>query len=128
MCCFGDLTNITFFELFINKVPGAAFGGALWAPPTQRRDLLQHVQNGIVRPSFTEAKWRTPDFQPEIGLLLYFMQIWINYTIFRRPRGKETYCRDETDPIALSGVSGFVADSEIGEMAKWRMAILGKTA
>ena len=79
------------------------------------------------RPSFTEAKWRTPDFQPEIRLLVYFMQIWINYTIFRRPRGKETYCRDETDPIALSGVSGFVADSEIGEMAKWRMAALGKT-
>ena len=28
----------------------------------------------------------------------------------------EAYCRDETDPIALSGVSDFVADYEIGEM------------
>ena len=45
-----------------------------------------------------------------------------------RPRATETYCRDETDPIALSGVSDFVADYEIDEMAKWRMAALGKTA
>jgi hypothetical protein len=45
-----------------------------------------------------------------------------------RPRVKVTYCRDETDPIALSGVSDLVADYEVGEMAKWRMAALGKTA
>ena len=25
----------------------------------------------------------------------------------------ETYCRDETDPIALSGISAFVADYEL---------------
>ena len=44
--------------------------------------------------------------------------------MFGRPRAKETYCRDETDPIALPRVSGSVADHEIGEMAKWRMAAL----
>ena len=48
--------------------------------------------------------------------------------VFGRPRAKETYCRDETDPIALSRVSDSVADYEIGEMAKWTMAALGKTA
>ena len=80
------------------------------------------------RLSFTEAKWRIADFQAEIRLLGHFMQIRINYTIFRRPRGKETYCRDETDPILPTGVSDSVADYEIGEMAKWRMAAPGKTA
>ena len=83
---------------------------------------------GYYRLSFTEAKWRIADFQAEIRLLGHFMQIRINYTIFRRPRGKETYCRDETDPILLTGVSDSVADYEIGEMAKWRMAAPGKTA
>ena len=50
--------------------------------------------------------------------------------VFRSPRAMETYCRDETHPIALSGVSDFVtiAASEIGEMAKWRITDLGKTA
>jgi hypothetical protein len=38
------------------------------------------------------------------------------------------YCRDETDPVALSGVPDFVADDEIIEMATWGMAALGKTA
>jgi hypothetical protein len=36
--------------------------------------------------------------------------------VFGRPRATETYCRDETHLIALSGVSDFVADYEIGEM------------
>ena len=36
--------------------------------------------------------------------------------VFRGPRATETYCPDETDPIALSGISDFVADYEIGEM------------
>jgi hypothetical protein len=48
--------------------------------------------------------------------------------VFGSPRATETYCRDETDPIAQSGVSDFVADYEIGEKAKWRMSALGKTA
>jgi hypothetical protein len=48
--------------------------------------------------------------------------------VFGSLRATETYCRDETDPIVLSGVSDFVAEHEIGEMAKWRMAALGKTA
>ena len=30
----------------------------------------------------------------------------------------KTYCRDETDPLALSRVTEFVADYEIGEMEK----------
>ena len=89
-------------------------------------DFLDYLY--FIRLSFTEAKWRIADFQAEIRLLGHFMQIRINYTIFRRPRGKETYCRDETDPILLTGVSDSVADYEIGEMAKWRMAAPGKTA
>ena len=48
--------------------------------------------------------------------------------VFGSPRATETYCRDETDPIALSGVSDFVAAYEVGEIAKWRMGALGKTA
>ena len=36
--------------------------------------------------------------------------------VFRSPRATETYCRDETDPMALSGVSHFVADYKIGEV------------
>ena len=48
--------------------------------------------------------------------------------MFLSPRATETYCRDETDPILLTGVSDSVADYEIGEMAKWRMAAPGKTA
>ena len=47
--------------------------------------------------------------------------------MFRSPRATQTYCRDETDPILLTGVSDSVADYEIGEMAKWRMAAPGKT-
>ena len=48
--------------------------------------------------------------------------------VFGAPPAMETYCRDETDPILLTGVSDSVADHEIGEMAKWRMAAPGKTA
>ena len=48
--------------------------------------------------------------------------------VFGRPHVKETYCPDEMDPIALSRASDSVADYEIGEVAKWRMAALGKTA
>ena len=48
--------------------------------------------------------------------------------MFSSPRATETYCRDETDPILLTGVSDSVADYEIGEMAKWRIAAPGKTA
>ena len=36
---------------------------------------------------------------------------------FGRPRATETYCHDETDPIALSGVCDFV---QIMKLAKWR--------
>jgi hypothetical protein len=47
------------------------------------------------------------------------------YVVFGSPRATQPYCRDETDPVALSGVSDFVADHEV---AKWSMAALGKTA
>ena len=47
--------------------------------------------------------------------------------VFGSPCATETYCRDEMDPMALSGVSDFVAEYEIGEMATWRVAVLGKT-
>ena len=35
---------------------------------------------------------------------------------FGRPHATETYCLGTTDPVALSGVSDFVAGHEIGEM------------
>ena len=43
-------------------------------------------------------------------LVGHVFQICIKYAILGRPRAKETYCRDETDPIELSGGSDFVAD------------------
>ena len=39
----------------------------------------------------------------------------------------EAYCCDETDPIALSGVSDFVADYEIEKLVTLRMAALVNT-
>ena len=38
----------------------------------------------------------------------------------------ETYCRDKTDPIALKGGSDFVAEYEIGEIAKMKNGSCGK--
>ena len=36
--------------------------------------------------------------------------------VFGRPHAIDTYCRDETDPIALSAIFHFVADHDIGDM------------
>ena len=47
--------------------------------------------------------------------------------VFGRPYAMETYCRHETDPIAVSRVTDFVAGYEMCQMAEWRMAAEGKT-
>ena len=39
-----------------------------------------------------------------------FHQIYMKLVVFGRRRGTETYCRNETDPIELSGGSDFVSD------------------
>ena len=79
------------------------------------------------RPSFTVAKWRIPDVWSQSHF--YKLSIRLGADILcSEGRVQRKYCRDETDPIAISGVSDSVADYEIGEMAKWRMAALGKTA
>ena len=41
---------------------------------------------------------------------LHFQQIYIKKIVFGGSGGFETYCRDETDPIELSGGSDVVAD------------------
>ena len=69
------------------------------------------------------AEVRIPNLWSHIACLQLFDQIYIG-----RLHGKETYCPDETDPLDLSGVSAFVGDYAITEMAKWRMAALGKMA
>ena len=60
-----------------------------------------------------------------IALPHFVHQIYIKNI---RLRAAETYSHNEMDPIALSGVSDFVAHCEIGEMAKRRVGALGKTA
>ena len=37
--------------------------------------------------------------------------------VFERPHAMESHCRDEMDPVALYGVSDFIAGSELGEMS-----------
>ena len=46
-------------------------------------------------------------------MLLHFQQICIEKIVFGGSRGFETYCRDETDPIELSGGSNFVGKSPL---------------
>ena len=50
------------------------------------------------------------DFRPKIFVFLHFQQICMKWIVFGGSHGFETYCRDETDPIELSGGSGFLAD------------------
>ena len=39
-----------------------------------------------------------------------FYYIWNQCVVFGSPHAIQTYCRDDTDPIALCGVYDFVAD------------------
>ena len=72
--------------------------------------------NDMVWPAFTVGKLRILDSWFYIAVLQPCDYIYIKTMIFGRPRATETYCRNKTDPMALSGVSDFVADYEIGEV------------
>jgi hypothetical protein len=63
-----------------------------------------------------------------VVLKSHFHNPFIRFNANGSPLATKTYCHDETDPMALCGVSDFVADYEIGKFAKWRMGALGKTA
>ena len=55
---------------------------------------------------------------PQFALLQTSYYTCSKYIVCARPHATEIYRRDETDLFALSGVSDFVADYEIGEMVE----------
>ena len=54
--------------------------------------------------------------------------VCIPYTIAGRPPLEEAYCRDKTSLTELSDIANVLLDSESCEMARWKLAALGKTA
>ena len=51
------------------------------------------------------------DFRSQIGFWGRFSQIFIKYDRDLRPRGKQTYCRDETDQMQWVRDSDFFTKS-----------------
>ena len=81
--------------------------------PTSGASIFQYRRNVFGKslpPRHQATSALKSDFEAKIRFVWHFGPICIRNIVFGWTCGFWSYCRDETDPIELSGVADFVAD------------------